>query len=328
MTEALDIVAIGNAIVDVIAPAEDGFLASQGLRKGAMTLIDDDRAAHLYSVMAPGVETSGGSAANTVAGVASLGGKAAFVGKVADDFLGEVYTHDIEAIGATFKTPKLAGAATGRCLINVTHDAHRTMATFLGAASQLGPADVDEAEIGRAYATYLEGYLFDPPPAREAFVKAAAAARAAGRKVAMTLSDVFVVERWRDELIGFLDRIDIVFANEVELKALFETDNFDAACDLLSDRVETCAITRGEHGSLVRRGHEFHLLPAFPIAHVIDTTGAGDQYAAGFLFGLARDLPLDQCGALGALCAWEVIGHYGPRPQVSLEKLAKDHGIL
>ena len=328
MTNALDLVAIGNAIVDVIAPAEDAFLEAQSLRKGAMTLIDDARAALLYAAMAPGVETSGGSAANTVAGVASLGGKAAFVGKVADDLLGEVFAHDIEAIGAVFQTPKLDGAATGRCLINVTPDAHRTMATCLGAASQLGPADVDTAQIASAFAVYLEGYLFDPPPAREAFAKAATAARAAGRKVAITLSDVFVVERWREELKGFLDHIDIVFANQNELAALYQTDDFDAACDQIAARVETVAVTRGEHGSIVRRGEERCAVPAFPIDKVIDTTGAGDQYAAGFLFGLSRDKPLDLCGALGALCAWEVIGHYGPRPQTSLEKLAKERGLL
>jgi sugar/nucleoside kinase (ribokinase family) len=328
MTDALDLVAIGNAIVDVIAPAEDGFLDAQKLRKGAMTLIDDDRAGLLYAAMAPGVETSGGSAANTVAGVASLGGKAAFVGKVADDLLGEVFAHDIEAIGAVFATPKLEGAATGRCLINVTPDAHRTMATYLGAANRLGPADVDTAQIGNAFAVYLEGYLFDPPPAREAFAKAAFAAHDAGRKVAMTLSDVFVVERWRDELKGFLDHIDIVFANENELKALYQTEDFDAALDQLAARVEIAAVTRSEHGSIVVSGEERHAVPAFPIDKVIDTTGAGDQYAAGFLFGLARDKPLDACGALGALCAWEVISHYGPRPQTSLEKLAKERGLL
>jgi sugar/nucleoside kinase (ribokinase family) len=328
MTDALDLVAIGNAIVDVIAPAEDAFLDAQKLRKGAMTLIDDVRAAQLYAAMKPGVEASGGSAGNTVAGVASLGGKAAFVGKVADDLLGEVFAHDIEAIGAQFATPKLEGAATGRCLINVTPDAHRTMATYLGAANQLGPADVDTALIGSAFAVYLEGYLFDPPPAREAFAKAAFAAHDAGRKVAMTLSDVFIVERWRDELLGFLDHIDIVFANENELKALYQTDDFDAALEQLAARVETLAVTRGEHGSIVLRGEERHAIPAFPIDKVIDTTGAGDQYAAGFLFGLARDKPLDQCGALGALCAWEVIGHYGPRPQTPLEKLAKERGLL
>ncbi|HEY3814395.1 MAG TPA: adenosine kinase [Caulobacteraceae bacterium] len=328
MTEALDLVAIGNAIVDVIAPAQDAFLDAQALRKGAMTLIDDERAARLYDAMAPGVETSGGSAANTVAGVASLGGKAAFVGKVADDLLGEVFAHDIEAIGATFETPKLEGAATGRCLINVTPDAHRTMATFLGAANRLTPSDVNEAQIGQAFAVYLEGYLFDPPPAREAFVKAAGAARAADRKVAMTLSDVFVVERWRDELLAFLDHTDIVFANEVELKSLYQTEDFDAALAQLSARVEITAVTRSEHGSIVRRGDERYVIPAFPIEKVLDTTGAGDQYAAGFLFGLARGKPLDACGAMGALCAWEVIGHYGPRPQTSLEKLAKERGLL
>jgi sugar/nucleoside kinase (ribokinase family) len=328
MTPDYDVVAIGNAIVDVIAPATDAFLDDQALRKGAMTLIDDVRALELYDAMAPGVETSGGSAGNTVAGVASLGGRAAFIGKVGDDVLGEVFAHDIHAIGAGFATPVLECGRTGRCLINVTPDGHRTMATFLGAANRLAPVDVDEKLLAKAHAVYLEGYLFDPPPAREAFVKAAFAAHDAGRKVAMTLSDVFVVERWREELLGFLDHIDIVFANENELKALYQSDDFDACADQLAASVEIAAITRSEHGSVIRRGAEMHVVPAFPIAHVLDTTGAGDQYAAGFLFGLARNKPLDVCGALGALAAWEVISHYGPRPQRPLAELAAERGLI
>jgi sugar/nucleoside kinase (ribokinase family) len=328
MPATYDVVAIGNAIVDVIAPADDAFLETQGLRKGAMTLIDDARATRLYDAMAAGVETSGGSAANTVAGVASLGGRGAFVGKVADDMLGSVFTHDIRAIGAGFDTLALKGSATGRCLINVTPEGDRTMATFLGAANLLGPDDVDPALLAQAHAVYLEGYLFDPPPARAAFVKAATAAHAAGRKAAMTLSDVFVVERWRDELLGFMDHIDIVFANENELAALFQTEDFDASLDRLAGMVEIAAVTRGEKGSVVRRGSETHTVPAIAIDRVLDTTGAGDQYAAGFLFGLARGKPLDVCGALGALAAWEVIGHYGPRPQSSLAQLAAERGLL
>ncbi len=328
MPATYDVVAIGNAIVDVIAPADDAFLEAQGLRKGAMTLIDDVRAQSLYDAMAAGVETSGGSAGNTVAGIASLGGSAAFVGKVAKDLLGEVFAHDIRAIGARFDTPMLEGSTTGRCLINVTPEGDRTMATFLGAANQLGPEDVDPGLLQQAFCVYLEGYLFDPPPARVAFVKAADAAHAAGRKVAMTLSDVFVAERWRDELLGFMDAIDIVFANEAELAALFQTNDFDANLDRLGSLVGIAAVTRGAQGSVVRSGDATHSVPAYAIERVLDTTGAGDQYAAGFLFGLARGKPLDVCAQLGALSAWEVISHYGPRPQVSLNKLAREHGLI
>jgi sugar/nucleoside kinase (ribokinase family) len=330
---AYDVAAIGNAIVDVIAPADEGFLAGQDLRKDAMTLIDEARAASIYQAMAAGVETSGGSAGNTVAGVCSLGGKAAYIGKVAADQLGQVFAHDVRAIGAHFDTPPLQGGpSTARCLINVTPDGHRTMATYLGAATSLGPDDVDPVVIQGAFVTYLEGYLFDVPLAREAFVKAAGIARAAGRKVSMTLSDVFVVERWRAELLDFMDRIDVVFANENELKSLFETGDspgdFDAAADRLAGMVEIAVLTRSEHGSVIRRGAEKHVVSAFPIAHVLDTTGAGDQYAAGFLYGLAQGKPLDVCGALGALAAWEVIGHYGPRPQAELKALAAERGLL
>jgi sugar/nucleoside kinase (ribokinase family) len=334
MTASYDVAAIGNAIVDVIAPASDAFLEVQGLRKGAMTLIDDARAYDLYCAMGSGVETSGGSAANTVAGVASLGGRAAFAGKIAHDPLGEVFAHDIRAIGAHFDTPMLAApgedsaSGTGRCLINVTPDGNRTMATYLGAANQLTPADVDPAVIGDAAVTYLEGYLFDPPLAREAFAKAADLARSAGRKTALSLSDVFVVERWREELLGFMDRIDIVFANETEVKSLFQTDDFDAAVDRLANRVEIAVVTRGERGAVIRHRAEKHSVAAFPVDRVLDTTGAGDQYAAGFLFGLARGKPLDVCGALGALAAWEVIRHYGPRPQEPLKALAQSRGLL
>jgi sugar/nucleoside kinase (ribokinase family) len=328
MTAAYDVAAIGNAIVDVIAPSSDDFLAAHALVKGSMTLVDDAQSTRLYEAMQAGVEASGGSAANTVAGLASFGGRAAFVGKVADDVLGKVFTHDIRAIGAAFDIAPLAGDLTGRCMINVTPDGHRTMATFLGAGSRLGPEDVDPALIESAQVTYLEGYLFDPPPAREAFEKAAGVARAAGRKTAMTLSDSFVVGRWRDDLVGFLDRIDIVFANEDELKALFQMDDFDAALAALAERVEIAAVTRGEQGSVVARGAERHVVAAVPAERVLDTTGAGDQYAAGFLFGLTSGRTLDVCGALGSLAASEVIAHYGPRPQVSLRDLAREHGLV
>jgi sugar/nucleoside kinase (ribokinase family) len=329
MTAAYDVAAIGNAIVDVIAPATEAFLEHENLAKGAMTLIDDERAAALYDGMAPGVETSGGSAANTVAGVASFGGRAAYVGKVAADQLGEVFAHDIRAIGVGFRTPPLEdGPETARCLINVTSDGQRTMATYLGAANRLTPDDVDAEFVSGAAITYLEGYLFDPPPARAAFVKAAEIARAAGRKVAITLSDVFVVERWRDDLLAFMDRIDVVLANENELKSLFRTEDVGAAVGELASMVEIAAVTRGEHGSVIRRGADIHVVKAQPVAKVVDTTGAGDQYAAGFLWGLAGELPLDVCGRLGSVAAAEVITHYGPRPQTPLKRLAAEAGLI
>ena len=319
-----DVAAIGNAIVDVISPATEAFLVAEGLAKGAMGLIDEGRAEALYAAMAAGVEASGGSAANTVAGVASFGGKAGYMGKVAKDALGEVFIHDIRAIGVAFETPPLmGGAATARSMINVTPDGQRTMSTFLGASVFLTPADVDAEMIKGAHAVYLEGYLFDAPGARAAFVKAAGIARDAGRLIAMTLSDGFVVDRHRTALSAFIDEeIDLVFANEVETMALFETDDFDAAAAALAQKVKIAAITRGEHGSVVLSGGQVETIKAEPVARVIDTTGAGDQYAAGFLFGLARGRPLAECARLGHVAAAEVIGHYGPRPLVALKDLA------
>lgn len=329
MTAAYDVLAIGNAIVDVIAPCTDGFLEHQSLAKGTMTLIDQDRAVDLYSAMAPGLEASGGSAGNTIAGVASFGGRAAYVGKVASDQLGEVFAHDVRTLGVRFDTPLLdCGPSTGRCLVNVTPDGQRTMATFLGAANQLTAEDVDETLVRDSAITYLEGYLFDPPAARAAFEKAAAAARKAGRLTAITLSDVFVVDRWRHELLAFLDgRVDVVFANENELRALFPDLSFDAAVARLRGLVPIAAVTRGEKGSLAVRGDETATAEAYAVGQVLDTTGAGDQYAAGFLFGLARDLPLQTCARLGSLAAAEVIQHYGPRPQAPLADLSRSYGL-
>ncbi|MFZ4604803.1 MAG: adenosine kinase [Caulobacter sp.] len=330
MTDLYDVAAIGNAIVDVIAPCDDAFLETQGLVKNSMQLIDEDQAEELYGHMAPGIETSGGSAGNTVAGVASFGGKAAFLGKVADDQLGEVYEHDMKAIGVAFDSrPLVGGPRTARSLINVTPEGHRTMCTFLGASTELAPDDVDALMIESAKIIFLEGYLFDPPEARRAFAKAAGLSRAAGRLMAITLSDSFVVERHRDVLLGFVEtECDIVLANESEVKAMFQTDDFDAAAQALVDRTRICAITRGEAGSVVYAGGASHVIPAYPVEKVVDTTGAGDQYAAGFLLGVARGRSFDVCGRLGALAAAEVIGHYGPRPQVSLEALAKAEGLL
>ena len=324
-----DVLAIGNALVDVLAHADEPFLDGHGMVKGSMTLIDTVQAEALYGAMGPGVEVSGGSAANTTVGIASFGGRAAFIGRVRDDQLGQVFAHDIRAIGARFDTPPLNdGLATARSLINVTPDGHRTMSTFLGAATALGPEDVDEALIRDAAITYLEGYLFDAPAAREAFVKAAGIARAAGRKVAITLSDVFVAERWRAELIAFLPQVDIVFANQNEVRALFETEDHLAAAQALAERVEVAAVTMSEQGSLAIRGGERADAKAWPVVQVVDTTGAGDQYAAGFLLGLARGLPLKTCAELGSLAGSEVIQHYGPRPQKSLAAMARAEGLL
>lgn len=327
---AFDVCAVGNAIVDVLAPCDPAFLAAQGLTPGSMQLVDADRSAALYAAMAAGVEASGGSAGNTVAGVGSFGGRAAYIGKVADDQLGGVFTHDIHAVGVHFATPPLADAATGVCMINVTPDGQRTMCTFLGAANQLTVADVDADLIGGSEIVYLEGYLFDPAPARAAFEAAAAAAHAAGRKVAITLSDSFVVHRWRAELLQFIEAsADIVLANEAELHALFETEDFDHAAAHLGRIVDIAAVTRGAKGSVVfgDGGAERVEVAACPVDKVVDTTGAGDQYAAGFLLGLARGLSLEDAGKLGSLAAAEVIAHWGPRPMTSLEKLAQDAGL-
>ena len=329
MTALFDLAAIGNAIVDVIAPADEAFLHTEGMAKGSMALVDEARATQLYGRMAPGMETSGGSAANTVAGVASFGGRGAFVGKVANDALGDIYTHDMAAIGARFYGSRLiGGAATGRCLINVTPDGERTMNTFLGAATELTADDVDPALIEGAMTLYLEGYLFDPLEARRAFAKAAGLARGAGRKIAITLSDAFVVDRHRGALLGFIEtQVDVLFANEVELMALFETQDFDEAASAIRGRVDIAAVTRGAGGSVVFTPTGDHAIAVQPVTKVVDTTGAGDQYAAGFLFGLARERSLAACGALGSLAAAEVISHYGPRPSVSLSELAASKGL-
>jgi sugar/nucleoside kinase (ribokinase family) len=329
MTQPYDVAAIGNAIVDVIAPADDAFLTAEGLDKGSMMLIDEARGKELYGRMAPGIEASGGSAGNTVAGVASLGGRAAYLGKVANDQLGEVFGHDMRAIGAHFdSTPLIGGPATARCLINVTPDGQRTMCTFLGASTELSLGDVDPAVIEAAKIVYLEGYLFDPHEARKAFGKAAVLARAAGRMIAITLSDAFVVHRHRADLLEFIEKeVDLVFANHDEAQALFETDDLNTAVSTLRRKVKIAAVTCGAKGSIIAAGGETFDVPAFPVEQVVDTTGAGDQYAAGFMFGLARGRPLNVCGQLGSLAASEVISHYGPRPQVSLKDLAAAKGL-
>jgi sugar/nucleoside kinase (ribokinase family) len=329
MPDLYDVAAIGNAIVDVIAPATDAFLDEHGLTKGAMMLVDPAQSAALYSKMASAVEASGGSAANTIAGLASFGGRGAFMGKVADDQLGQVFAHDMRAIGAHFENlPLKGGPATAVSMINVTPDAQRTMCTFLGASVEFTDADVDPAIVEAAQIVYLEGYLFDAEAARRAFAKAAGLAHGAGRKIALTLSDSFVAERHRGGLVAFIEsQVDLLFANESEITALFETD-FDEACEQLLRRCDLAAVTRGAQGSVIlAKGETLHI-PAFPVEKLVDTTGAGDQYAAGFMFGLSQGRPLQSCGELASLAAAEVISHYGPRPQVSLKDLAASKGLI
>ncbi len=330
MTSATyDVIGVGNAIVDVLAPAQDAFLDQHGLDKGMMTLIDTQRANALYSAMGPGVEVSGGSAANTLAGVASLGGAGAYIGKVRNDTLGGVFTHDINAIGVDYRTPPAtAGESTARCLIFVTPDAQRTMQTYLGVSVTLGPDDIDEGRIADSQITYLEGYLFDPPEAKKAFVKASEAAHAAKRKVALTLSDPFCVDRHRDSFMHLISgHVDIVFANEAEIKSLFKVDDFDDALQQIRGHCEIAALTRSEKGSVIVAGNEVHVVDAAPVKQVVDTTGAGDLFAAGFLYGLTHGRNLHDCGRIGGLCAAEVISHFGARPEVSLKKLLEDSGI-
>ncbi len=323
MTElSFDVVGIGNAIVDVLTQADDALVAAQGLPKGSMTLIDGPRAESLYEHMGPAREISGGSAANTLAGVASLGGRAAFIGKVRNDQLGGIFRHDIRAAGVHFETPPAtSGPPSGRCLIFVAPDAQRTMATFLGAATELGPEDVDPEVIAAAKVTYMEGYLFDPPAAKAAFVKAAEIARTAGRKVSLTLSDPFCVERHRGAFRDLVEHhVDILFANEQEICALYEVGDFDAALQAVRHYCEVAALTRSEHGSVVLAGDEVHVVDAAPLDRLVDTTGAGDLYAAGFLFGYTRGDSLYDCGRIGAIAAAEIISHFGARPEVDLAR--------
>jgi sugar/nucleoside kinase (ribokinase family) len=320
----LDVLAVGNALVDVLSHANDDFLRRHGLVKGTMQLVDEPRARDLYAAMGPGIEVSGGSAANTVVGVASFGGRAQYVGKVRNDQLGDVFSHDLRAVGVGYTTPPAtAGPSTGRCLIVVTPDAQRTMSTYLGASSRLNPTDIDKQAIEGARIVYLEGYLFDPPEAQEAFRTAANIAHAAGRKVALTLSDPFCVDRHRQAFRELVERhVDILFANDAEIRALYEVSDFDAAAARVRGHCEVAALTRSEHGSVVIAGDRVHVVAAEPVAAVVDSTGAGDLYAAGFMVGLSRGLPLPACGRLGSLAAAEVISHVGARPMRSLAELA------
>jgi len=322
---AIDVVGIGNAIVDVIAHADEPFIAAQGFAKGSMNLIDAARAASLYETMGPAIESSGGSAGNTMAGIASLGGAGAYIGKVRDDQLGAVFRHDMTAIGVRYETPAAtSGPATARCLIMVTPDGQRTMGTYLGACVELGPEDIDEALIAAALVTYLEGYLFDPPQAQAAFRRAAAIAHAADRDVALSLSDPFCVGRHRAAFRELIEgEVDILFANEAEICSLYETEDFGEAAMAVRGRVAIAVLTRSEAGSVILTGHSVDRVRAAPVARVVDTTGAGDLYAAGFLFGLTRRLPLPTCGKIGSLCAAEIISHVGARPEVALKGLVE-----
>jgi sugar/nucleoside kinase (ribokinase family) len=330
-TVRYDVVGLGHAIVDVIARAEEDFLIGHGMHKGAMALIDEPRAEAIYAQMGPAVEMSGGSAANTIVGVASYGARAAFIGKVKDDDLGRAFAHDIRAAGVAYATPfAAAGPSTGRCYILVTPDGERTMNTYLGAAQHLAPEDVDAELIAAGAITYLEGYLWDPDRAKQAFRRAAELAHRAGRLVALSLSDAFCVDRWRDEFRALVvgGTVDVLFANEAELKSLYQTADFATAVAALRQDARLAVVTRGESGCVVVSPDGLESVPAVPVERVVDTTGAGDLFAAGFLVGLARGGGHATAARLGALAAAEVIGHLGARPETSLKRLAGQHGLL
>jgi len=323
-TRRFDVTAIGNAIVDVLARADDSLLVKHNLAKGAMSLIDTETAERLYGIMGPGTEKSGGSAGNTAAVIAGLGGRVAYIGKVADDQLGQVFTHDIRAIGVTYDTPPLTGGLpTARCLIFVTPDAQRTMQTYLGATTQLGPEDVNMDYITSSKVVYLEGYLWDQPRAKKAMREAAIKAHDAGVKVSLTLSDAFCVARFRDEFLELAEKhVDILFANESEILSLYQVERFDDALQHVRNHCEIAVLTRSEKGSVVVNGDEVHIIDAEKGVKVVDTTGAGDAYAGGFLYGYTQGYDLVTCGRLGGLMAAEVISHMGPRPEADIKKLA------
>jgi sugar/nucleoside kinase (ribokinase family) len=325
-----DVVGIGNAIVDIIARADDGFLSKHDLAKGFMRLIDAEEANRLYEAMGPAVERSGGSAANTIAGLASFGAKCGFIGRVAADQFGGIFRHDIRSLGVAYDTlPASDGAPTARCLILVTPDGERTMNTFLGASVDFTPEDLDLALIGASRIVYLEGYLFDRDEAKAAFRAAARMAKKAGAKVALSLSDAFCVDRHRDDFKAFVrEGADIVFANEKEITTLYQVNSFEEAADRALQDCEMAVLTRSEAGSVIVAQGETFEIPAESVPQVVDVTGAGDLYAAGFLYGLTRGAPLESCGALGSLAAAEAIGHIGARPEISLRKLAKERGLI
>jgi adenosine kinase len=325
-----DVLGIGNAIFDVLVQTDEGFLARHGMTKGGMALIDEACATAIYQDMGPAVEMSGGSAANTIVGVANLGARAAYVGKVRDDQIGRMYIHDIRAAGVTFDTkPAADGPATGCSYILVTPDGERTMNTYLGAAQELTPADIDPAQVAACGLLYLEGYLWDPENAKSAFVKAAGIAHEAGRQVALTLSDAFCVDRYRGEFLDLMRNgtVDLVFANEAELRSLYQTSDFDTALMQIRSDARLAVVTRSEKGCVVSSKDGVIAVPAFAVDKIVDTTGAGDLFAAGFLFGLARGAGHQTAGRLGALAAAEVIQHIGARPQVSLKQMAQQNGL-
>lgn len=325
--KTLDVVGIGNAIVDVLVQADERFLGDHGLTKGTMALVDEQQAESLYASVGPGLETSGGSAANTLAGIAQLGGRAGFIGRVRDDQLGAIFAHDIRSVGARFDTPAAtAGPSTARCLILVTPDAQRTMCTYLGASVGLDPADLDLALVAQAKVLYLEGYLWDSDDAKKAFIAAAEVARAHGGEVALSLSDAFCVERHRDSFLELVDgHVDILFANEMEIASLYRADSFEQAADQVRGRCRIAALTRSELGSVVLSGDQTLAVEPFALGPLIDTTGAGDLYAAGFLHAYTQGQALEACGRLGSLCAGQVVTQLGPRPQGSLQELVAVH---
>ncbi len=330
MTLTFDVLTIGNAIVDIIAQADDAFLVSNSIHKGAMNLIDAERAEQLYAAMGPAIEASGGSASNTAAGIASLGGRAAYFGKVSNDHLGTVFTHDMRAIGVHFDTPPLKGEPpTARSMIFVTPDGERSMNTYLGACVELRPEDIEETVVAGSQITYFEGYLWDPPLAKDAIRLAAVIAHANNRRMAMTLSDPFCVDRYREEFLDLMRSrtVDIVFANESEAKSLYQTASFEAAISAIREDCEIAVVTRSEKGSVVVTRDETHAVDAFSIEKLVDTTGAGDLYAAGFLHGLTQGRDFVDCARIGSLAAAEVIQHVGPRPQVSLAGLMEQEGL-
>jgi sugar/nucleoside kinase (ribokinase family) len=327
----LDVLAIGNAIVDVLAQTDEAFLVEQSLAKGAMQLIDETRAESLYGLMGPATIVSGGSASNTAVGLASLGARVGFAGKVRDDELGRLFAHDLKATGVRFDTaPASDGPATARCFVLVTPDGERTMNTYLGACQRLGPEDIDEAAVRAADIVYLEGYLWDPPAAKDAFRKAVRIAHEAGHRVAMTLSDPFCVDRYRDEFRELIRNgsLDILFANIHELKSLYQTADEESALAALSNERLLGVVTRSAEGAIVIEKGMLESVPAFPVDNVVDTTGAGDLFAAGFMAGLAAGRDNRTCARLGGLAAAEVIGHLGARPQADLAGLARQAGLL
>ncbi len=323
-----DVVGIGNALVDVIAHAGDDFIHTHELVKGSMTLVDTDRALQIYQALGSAIEMSGGSAANTVCGVASFGGSAAYIGKVSDDELGQVFGHDLRAVGVRFRPGKPAdGVPTGRCIIVVTPDAQRTMNTFLGVSSLLRPSDIDAETVAAGAVLYMEGYLYDRDEAKAAFRHAAEIAHANDRLVSLTLSDSFCVDRHRTDFRALVtDEVDILFGNEDELRALYEVATLDEALELVRHDCSLTVITTGKEGCIVVTPDDMVAVPAEDVEHVLDTTGAGDLFAAGFLFGYTRQLPLAECARLGGVAAGEVISHVGPRPLVELRTLLGERG--